>query len=75
MWGNYTVFVEVKGRENDVYYLKKKLFRRFLEQTYENGDTAVLPIYAEIKSKKELLELLEILKQNYTSKTTENEKS
>ena len=75
MWGNYMVFVEVKGRENDVYYLKKKLFRRFLEQTYENGDTAVLPIYAEIKSKKELLELLEILKQNYTSKTTENEKS
>ena len=75
MWGNYTVFVEVKGRENDVYYLKKKLFRRFLEQTYENRDTAVLPIYAEIKSKKELLELLEILKQNYISKTTENEKS
>lgn len=75
MWGNYMVFVEVKGKENDVYYLKKKLFRRFLEQTYENGDTAVLPIYAEIKSKKELLELLEILKQNYISKTTENEKS
>ena len=76
MWENYIVFIEVKGRENDVYYLKKKLFRRFLEKNYNAGNTSVLPIYAEIKSKRELLELLKILKQNYTQKiNTENEES
>lgn len=76
MWENYIVFIEVKGRENDVYYLKKKLFRRFLEKNYDEGNISVLPIYAEIKSKRELLELLEILKQNYTQKiNTENEES
>ena len=76
IWKNYMVFIEVKGRENDVYYLKKKLFRRFLENTYNESNTGFLPIYAEIKSKRELLELLEILKQNYTQKiNTENEES
>ena len=76
MWENYMVFIEVKGRENDVYYLKKKLFRKFLENNYDEGNADVLPIYAEIKSKRELLELLEILKQNYTQKTNiKNEES
>lgn len=76
IWENYIVFIEVKGRENDVYYLKKKLFRRFLENTYNESNTGFLPIYAEIKSKRELLELLKILKQNYTQKTNiENEES
>jgi predicted nuclease of restriction endonuclease-like RecB superfamily len=56
---NTTVYVEIKGMENDCYYLKKKLFRKYLE---------TLPgvnVYAEIKSKRELLEFIEILKTNY----------
>ena len=35
-----------------------------INKVYKN-DNNFIPIYAEIKSKKEILELLEILKQNY----------
>ena len=50
---DYKVYLEVKGFENDVFPLKKKLFRRWME-------TQDYPIiYAEIHTKKELLKLIE----------------
>lgn len=49
--------VEVKGFENDVYPLKRKLFRRWLEE-YGDGYAA----FFEIHNKKELLEAIDIIK-------------
>lgn len=61
--GTYLVFLELKGFENDCYYLKKKLFRNYLENNKTIGNHSY--IFAEIKTKKELLELLSILKEQY----------
>lgn len=50
------VIIEVKGFENDVFPLKRNLFRKHIEKLDE-------PImYFEIKSKKELLQALDIVK-------------
>ena len=57
---NIDVWIEVKGIENDVYYLKKKLFRRYLEEQSKQG---VKSIFFEIYSKKQLLQAIEIFKQ------------
>lgn len=50
------VYIEAKGFENDVFPVKKKLFRLWLEKQ-ENP-----VIYAEIFTKKQLLELIDYLK-------------
>ena len=50
------VIIEAKGFENDVFYVKKNLFRRYLETL--NG----YYMYFEIRTKKELLEALKIIK-------------
>lgn len=57
-YGEFTIYVEVKGKENDVYYLKKKLFRKYLEDL---GDDSY--VYCEIRSKKDLEAFLKILEQ------------
>ena len=43
----------------DVYYLKKKLFRRYLENQSKQG---IKSIFFEIYSKKQLLQAIEIFK-------------
>lgn len=50
------VIIEAKGFENDVFYVKKNLFRRYLETL--DG----YYMYFEIRTKKELLEALKIIK-------------
>ena len=57
---NIDVWIEAKGMENDVYYLKKKLFMRYLEKKKKKG---VKSIFFEIYSKKQLLQAIEIFKQ------------
>lgn len=57
------IFIELKGFENDTYYLKKKLFRFYLENREGNF------IFAEVKTKRELLQFIKILK------TLKNEES
>lgn len=55
--------IEAKGFCNDVYPLKRKLFRKYLE-------TLGIPcVYFEIYTKKQLLEAIEIIK-SYGSTTT-----
>lgn len=50
------VIIEVKGFVNDVFPIKRNLFRKYLE-------TRVVPtMYFEVRSKKELLKALEIVK-------------
>ena len=53
---NYLIILELKGRENDCFYLKKKMFRKWLEK-YEPKS-----IYFEIYTKKQLLQAIEIIK-------------
>ena len=55
-YGDILVIIEAKGYENDVYPVKKNLFRRHLEGLSQ-------PVmYFEIRTKKELLEALRIIK-------------
>lgn len=51
----YKVIIEGKGFTNDVFPLKQKLFRAWLEDHPES-------IYFEIRTKKQLLQAVEIIK-------------
>lgn len=63
---NNIVFIEIKPQfENDVFYIKEKLFRKYLEDAYNEGNTAYFPIYAKIGTKRNLVELIEIIKEKY----------
>lgn len=66
------VYIEVKGLENDVYYIKKKLFRHYLDTQYLN--TKQRSIFFEIYTKKQLLQAINILKEyeRHTEKSLES---
>lgn len=67
MYEGVKVIVEVKGIENDVFPLKKKLFRKHLE-------TLDYPVvYIEAFSKRQLMEAIDIMK-NYVNKLKEDGK-
>ncbi len=60
------VYIEMKGIENDVHYIKKKLFRRYLDnQPYKS-------IYFEIYTKKQLLQAFKIIEE-YGRELTETD--
>ena len=50
------VYIEAKGFENDVFYIKKKLFLRHLDMTGANA------MYFEVYSRKQMLQAIEIIK-------------
>lgn len=52
------VYIEMKGIENDVHYIKKKLFRRYL------GNQPYKSIYFEIYTKKQLLQAFKIIEEH-----------
>lgn len=54
------VYLELKGVENDVFYIKKKLFIKYLDNVYVN--TKQKSIYFEIYTKKQLLQAINIIK-------------
>ena len=54
---DYLVVIEAKGMENDRFYLKKKMFRRLLEENHPKS------IYFEIYTKKQLLQAIDIIKK------------
>lgn len=56
-YNNRLIIIEVKGFENDVFPVKKKLFRKFLENNYPEA------IFFEIFTKKQLLQAIEIIKK------------
>lgn len=66
---NDTLFIiEAKGIENDTFPLKKKLFRRLLE-------SMEMPcVYFEVHTKKELLEVIKIIK-SYGTTTGQNQET
>ena len=55
-YNDVSIIMEAKGMENDVFYIKKKLFRKYLE----SWDKPVL--YFELYSKKQLLQAINIIK-------------
>ena len=56
-YNNRLIIIEVKGFENDVFPVKKKLFRKSLEETHPEA------IFFEIYTKKQLLQAIEIIKK------------
>lgn len=65
-YGNLNVYIEAKGLENDVFYIKKKLFIRLLN-TFEEPS-----IYFEVYTKKQLLQAIDVIKV-YERTLRENE--
>lgn len=61
-YNDLNVYIEAKGIENDVFYLKKKMFIKYLDGLYlEKGERS---IYFEVYTRKQLLQAIEIIK-NY----------
>lgn len=50
------IVIEVKGFQNDVYPLKRKLFRTYMEQNKKDY------LFFEIYTKKQLLQAIEVIK-------------
>lgn len=55
-YNSYMAILELKGFENNVYPLKKKIFRKWLETNIPKS------IYFEIYTKKQLLQAIDIIK-------------
>lgn len=67
--GDVDIWIEVKGMENDVFYIKKKLFRKFLDDKFINkGEKSM---FFEIYTKRQLLQALKII-DDYVESTTTN---
>ena len=54
------VYIEAKGIENDVFYIKKKLFRKYLDERLATDKQH--SIYFEIYTKKQTLQAINIIK-------------
>lgn len=65
--GDYDIWIEVKGVENDVFYVKKKLFRKYLDRQLEEKGKKSL--FFEIYSKKQMLQALKIIEEYVQSDT------
>ena len=50
------IYIEAKGKENDVFYIKKKLFLRYLDSLETES------MYFEVYTKKQVLQAIEIIK-------------
>ena len=53
---DYLIIIESKGMENDLFPLKKKMFRKWLEEHEPKS------IYFEIYTKKQLLQAIDVIK-------------
>ena len=62
------VVIELKGHENDVYPVKRKLFRRWMETWLPNG------IFFEVRTIKQLKQAIELMK-DYERSYSKNKKS
>lgn len=64
------VWIECKGFENDLFYIKKKMFRKLLDDLFYS--TGKRSLYFEIYSKRQLFQAIDIIKnygQEFNSKT------
>lgn len=58
------IYIEAKGVENDVFYIKKKMFIKYLDDVFTN--TGKRSMYFEVYTKKQLLQAIEIIKSYAT---------
>lgn len=72
-YGELDVYIEAKGIENDIFYIKKKLFRKYLDNKFIK--THRHSIYFEIYTKKQLLQAIEIIKEYEQSLSKNKEQS
>ncbi len=63
-YNGLNVYIEAKGIENDVFYIKKKMFIKYLDNELIN--TGKRSMYFEIYTKKQLLQAIEIIKEYAT---------
>lgn len=61
------IYIEAKGKENDVFYIKKKLFIKYLDNLYIK--TGQRSMYFEVYTKRQLLQAIEIIKEYSMTKT------
>ena len=61
------IYIEAKGKENDVFYIKKKLFIKYLDDLYIK--TGQRSMYFEVYTKRQLLQAIEIIKEYSMAKT------
>jgi len=67
--GDVDIWIEVKGHENDVFYIKKKMFRKFLDDKFlETGQRSM---FFEIYTKRQLLQALCIINEYVESIKTD----
>lgn len=71
-YGKLDVYIETKGIENSVFYIKKKMFRYLLDKIYNS--TGQHSIFFEIYTKKQLLQAIEIIKE-YEKSIKENRRT
>ncbi len=55
-YNGYLVIIETKGMENDLFPMKKKMFRKWLEEHEPKS------VYFEIYTKRQLLQAIDIIK-------------
>jgi hypothetical protein len=67
--GDVDIWIEVKGIENDVFYIKKKLFRKYLDDKFNKEGKRSM--FFEIYTKKQLLQALTIIDE-YVNSIREN---
>ena len=53
----WSIIIEVKGKMNDVYPYKRKMFRKFLEDNTKGN-----VLFFEVYTKKNVLQMIEIIK-------------
>lgn len=61
-YNDIDIYIEAKGMENDVFYIKKKMFIKYLDDLQINK--GIKSMYFEVYTKKQLLQAVEIIK-NY----------
>lgn len=61
------IYIEAKGYENDVFYIKKKLFRQLLDDKLKNNGE--MSMYFEVHTIKQLLQAVEIFKTYANGRT------
>lgn len=60
-YNDLDIYIEAKGIENDVFYIKKKLFIKYLDDCYIN--TGQRSIYFEVYTKRHVLQAIKIIKE------------
>lgn len=69
-YNDYIIIIEVKPFANDVYPYKRKLFRLLLEDyTYKENNKEYKPIFLQVGTKKNLVEFLTILNNEYNKES------